>query len=122
MRHLRWLIAAHVALSEAMLPWFVFAFMEAKSFPLAGRRAAVESEQATEAILRGAIERGAQKGCFSTGSPAFAAALVKPLLQDWYVKHAKWRRRGISATDYAEGVRHFIERAPVTRTDLSPAS
>lgn len=121
-RHLRWLIAAHVMLTETMLPWFVFAFMEAKSFPLAGRRAAVESEEATEAIFRGAIERGAQKGCFSTESPAFAAALVKPLLQDWYVKRAKWRRRGLSAADYAEGVQRFIERALLTKTDPLPAS
>lgn len=110
-RHLRWLIAAHVALTEAMLPWFVFAFLEAKSFPPAGRRAAVESEEATEAIFRGAIERGARQGCYAVEDPAFAAGLIKPLLQDWYVKRAKWRRRGITADDYAARVQAFVERA-----------
>ena len=109
--HLRWLIGMHVALTETMLPWFVFAFMEAKSFPPAGRRAAVESEEATEAIFRDVIERGARQGRFSVEDPAFAAALVKPLLQDWYVKHAKWRRRGMSAQDYAVRIHGFVERA-----------
>ncbi|MFC6746181.1 TetR/AcrR family transcriptional regulator [Methylobacterium persicinum] len=31
--HLRWLIETHIRLTEAMQPWFVFAFMEAKGFP-----------------------------------------------------------------------------------------
>lgn len=114
-RQLRWLIETHVALTEAMLPWFVFAYMEAKSFPPAGRKAAVESEEATEAIFRNVIERGVRQGCFAVEDPAFAAGLIKPLLQDWYVKHAKWRRRGVSAADYAEGVHRFIERAMLRR-------
>ncbi|NMG41658.1 TetR family transcriptional regulator [Chelativorans sp. ZYF759] len=120
--HLRWLIETHVALTEAMLPWFVFAFLEAKSFPPAGRRAAVESEEATEAIFRGAIERGARQGCFSVEDPAFAAALLKPLLQDWYVKRAKWRRRGITADGYATRVQTFVEKALGARADHSPVA
>lgn len=119
-QHLRWLIKAHVALTEAMLPWFVFAFLEAKSFPPAGRRAAVESEEATEAIFRDAIERGAREGCFFVEDPLFAAALLKPLLQDWYVKRAKWRRRGITAEDYAARVQTFVEKALGADTDCSP--
>lgn len=109
--HLRWLIATHVALTEAMLPWFVFAYMEAKSFPPRGRRAAVESEEATEAIFGDVIARGVREGAFAVDDPAFTAALLKPLLQDWYVKRAKWRRRGIDAAGYAERVQAFVENA-----------
>ncbi|MCO5144789.1 MAG: TetR/AcrR family transcriptional regulator [Aquamicrobium sp.] len=109
--HLRWLIATHVALTEAMLPWFVFAFMEAKSFPSQGRKAAVESEEATEAIFRDVIARGAQQGAFAVDDPAFAAALLKPLLQDWYVKRAKWHRRGLDAEGYAACVEAFVGKA-----------
>lgn len=109
--HLRWLVASHVALTEAMLPWFVFAFMEAKSFPPAGRRAAVASEAATEAIFTSALEEGVRSGRFDIDDPDFAAALIKPLLQDWYVKRAKWRRRGINAEAYTMRVQSFIERA-----------
>ena len=57
------------------------------------------------------LEEGAKAGCFRITDPDFAAALIKPLLQDWYVKRAKWRRRGISAEIYAERVQSFIERA-----------
>lgn len=109
--HLRWLIQRHVVLTEIMLPWFVFAFLEAKSFPPAGRKAAVESEEATEAIFRSVLERGARKGYFAIEDPGFAAAILKPLLQDWYVKRSKWRRRGISASEYANRVQSFVERA-----------
>ncbi|MDX5402865.1 MAG: TetR/AcrR family transcriptional regulator; helix-turn-helix transcriptional regulator [Rhodobacterales bacterium] len=31
--HLNWLIATHIQMTEAMQPWFTFAFMEAKNFP-----------------------------------------------------------------------------------------
>ena len=109
--HLRWLVASHVALTEAMLPWFVFAYMEAKSFPQAGRRAAVASEEASEAIFTGALEEGVRTGRFDIDDPDFAAALIKPLLQDWYVKRAKWRRRGIDAEAYTARIQSFIERA-----------
>lgn len=109
--HLRWLITMHVALTETMLPWFVFAFMEAKSFPPAGRRAAVASEEATEAIFTAVLAEGERRGVFRLKDPGFTAALVKPLLQDWYVKRAKWRRRGVSAQDYAKTVCAFVESA-----------
>jgi AcrR family transcriptional regulator len=109
--HLRWLVANHIALTEAMLPWFVFAFMEAKSFPPAGRRAAVASEEATEALFTAVLEEGMHTGRFRIEDPAFAAALIKPLLQDWYVKRAKWRRRGISDHVYAARIQTFIEQA-----------
>ena len=109
--HLRWLVTVHIALTETMLSWFVFAFMEAKSFPPAGRRAAVASEAATEAVFTAVLEQGADSGQFEIDDPDFTAALIKPLLQDWYVKRAKWRRRAISAEAYTMRVQSFIERA-----------
>jgi AcrR family transcriptional regulator len=109
--HLRWLIASHVRLSEAMQPWFVFVFMEAKSFPPSARRSAVDSEMLAEAELAAIFERGTQAAVFAVAEPQLAAALVKPLLQDWYVKRAKYRKRGIGIDAYIEGVTGFVERA-----------
>ncbi|MBX3596782.1 MAG: TetR/AcrR family transcriptional regulator [Rhizobiaceae bacterium] len=111
LNHLRWLIETHVELTDAMLPWFNFAFLEAKSFPRFGRKAAIESEEASERIFREVIEKGVQQACFVVEDPAFAAALVKPLLQDWYVKRSKWRRRGINAKEYSTRVKNFVEKA-----------
>ncbi|MFG1477118.1 TetR/AcrR family transcriptional regulator [Xanthobacter sp. V4C-4] len=115
-RHLSWLIATHVALSEAMQPWFVFAYMEAKAFPPAARKAAVESELATERMFAQVLEQGARAGCLAVDDVAFTATLIKPLLQDWYVKRGKYKKRGVNAATYAARVSAFVLAA------LAPAT
>mgnify|MGYP003633025247 CR=1 FL=1 len=107
--HLRWFIERHIALTEIMQPWFVFAFMEAKSFPAANRRTAVESEAATEAAIATILHNGVNTGVFRLENPLLTAALLKPLLQDWYVKRGKYRKRNISASLYARAVCDFVE-------------
>ncbi|MGP2492408.1 TetR/AcrR family transcriptional regulator [Mesorhizobium sp. PUT5] len=109
--HLRWLIEAHVRLTEAMQPWFVFAFMEAKSFPAAERRMAVDSEAATEEIIAAVLRQGARHGVFAVADADLTASLIKPLLQDWYVKRAKHRKRGTGIDAYIEAVSSFVEAA-----------
>lgn len=110
-RHLDWLISTHIRLTEAMHPWFVFAFMEAKAFPQPARRMATESEETTEKIFAEAIAQGVESGVFRTPDPALTASLIKPLLQDWYVKRSKYRRRGISMDDYTQAVSCFVKKA-----------
>lgn len=107
--HLRWVIDAHVRLTEVMQPWFVFAYMEAKSFPPAARQAAIDSERLVEEVVERILERGQAAGCFVLGNPALTASLVKPLLQDWYVKRSKYRRRGIHIDLYISGVTTMVE-------------
>lgn len=109
--HLDWLIATHIRLTEAMQPWFVFAFMEAKSFPKPARRMATESEAATEQVFADVLSKGIERGQFSTDNPDLAAALIKPLLQDWYVKRAKYRKRGTRIEDYIKAVSTFVSGA-----------
>ncbi|HEY4191941.1 MAG TPA: TetR/AcrR family transcriptional regulator, partial [Mesorhizobium sp.] len=107
----RWLIETHIRLTEAMQPWFVFAFMEAKSFPAPARKMAVDSERATEAIFEAAIRSGIDAGLFQVQDPELAASLIKPLIQDWYVKRSKYRKRGVSIERYIETVTVFVEAA-----------
>jgi AcrR family transcriptional regulator len=109
--HLNWLIDTHIRLTEAMQPWFVFAFMEAKSFPAPARRMAVDSEAATEKVFAGVLARGLEAGVFQIDDPALTAALIKPLLQDWYVKRAKYRKRATSIDAYIEAVALFVDAA-----------
>ncbi|MEP3438347.1 MAG: TetR/AcrR family transcriptional regulator [Hoeflea sp.] len=115
-QHLRWLIERHVALTEIMQPWFVFAFMEAKSFPPASRRTAVESEAATETAIARILQNGVSTGVFRIEDPSLTAALVKPLLQDWYVKRGKYRKRKIPASAYARAVCEFVETGVLDQT------
>ena len=109
--HLDWLIETHIRLTEAMIPWFVFAFMEAKSFPLPARRMATDSEEATEKIIADVLDRGVSSGIFAVENPGLTAALIKPLLQDWYVKRSKHRKRGTSIERYIAGVKRFVDNA-----------
>jgi AcrR family transcriptional regulator len=108
---LRWLLETHLYLTETMQPWFVFAYMEAKAFPRDGRDLAVASELTTERLLAEALEQGARAGLFRIADVEMTAALIKPLLQDWYVKRAKYHRRGITPERYAQSVIDFVEAA-----------
>jgi len=118
--HLEWVVDTHVRLSEAMQPWFVFAFMEAKSFPTAERKIAVDSEAAIEKIIADVIERGVDSGAFAVREVGLTASLIKPLLQDWYVKRAKYRKRGTSIEAYIAAVTAFVEKA-LTAREPTPA-
>ena len=106
--HLRWLIDTHLRLTESMLPWFTFAFMEAKNFPPAERRMAIDSEALTEGFFADAIARGVASGRFRADSPPLMPALIKPLLQEWYVKRAKYRRRGVALESYSATVQGLV--------------
>lgn len=108
---LRWLVAGHVALTEAMLPWFTFAYMQAKSFPPEARALAVASEQRTEGLIAQVLAEGKATGDFQIADVEMTAALLKPMLQDWYVKRSKYRRRKVSPTAYAEALMGFVSAA-----------
>jgi len=113
--HLRWIVTTHIRLSEAMQPWFAFAFMEAKSFPQTERRAAVDMEASTETMIADVLKAGVASGTFAVAEIGLTAALIKPLLQDWYVKRAKYRRRGTSIEAYIATVAAFIDDALTPR-------
>lgn len=108
--HLDWLIERHLHLTEAMLPWFAFAFMEAKNFPAAERRMAIDSEELTESFFAQVIAEGVRTGAFRPDTPELMPSLIKPLLQDWYVKRSKYRRRGVDIAAYVAAVRQVVHR------------
>lgn len=108
---LRWLLRAHLFLTEAMQPWFYFSYMETRHFDQQARERAMEGELMSERYFADCLRAGAEQGIFQTSDPEFAAALIKPLLQDWYLKRWKYRRRNIDVEAYADAVIAFIEPA-----------
>lgn len=106
--HLKWLIAAHIRLTEEMQPWFSFAFMEAKNFPAKERDRAIDSEELTESIFSEVTARAIREGRFRPGVTPLLPTIIKPLLQDWYVKRAKYRRRGVSVDTYIRTVQEIV--------------
>jgi TetR/AcrR family transcriptional regulator, cholesterol catabolism regulator len=107
--HLRWLLRRHIFLSEVMQPWFFFAYMEAKTFEGWGRRMAIGSELRTQGLIADCLVAGQASGTFRPVDPFMTAALIKPLLQDWYLKRWKYRRNNVSPDDYAAWVIRFVE-------------
>jgi hypothetical protein len=71
----------------------------------------VRSELATEALFASALSDGVSQNIFRIDDVDLTAALIKPLLQDWYVKRSKYRRRGISVEQYVRAITSFIEAA-----------
>lgn len=108
---LRWLLRAHLYLTEAMQPWFYFSYMETKHFDRAARERALEGELASERYFSDCLRRGSAEGLFQVRDAELTAAMIKPLLQDWYLKRWKYRRRNISVEAYAEALIEFIEAA-----------
>lgn len=109
---LRGLIRRHVLLTESMQAWFAFAYMEANAFDRDARRKALAQELRTEGLLAEALVAGIAAGCFHPGlDVTMTAGLIKPLLQDWYVKRWKHRSRGTTPEAYAEAVIRFVEGA-----------
>ena len=101
-------IRSHLYLSEALQPWFFFSYMETRFFDADEGRRAISGELQTEAIFSDILERGIADGRFTLADPLLVAAAIKALLQDWYLKRWKYRRRGISVEAYADFVISII--------------
>jgi len=122
--HLKWLIDTHIRMTEEMLPWFTFSFMEAKNFPARERRMAIDSEELTEQYFADVCRVASDQGLFRPNVPAILPALIKPLLQDWYVKRTKYRRRNITVEVFSDTVQDFVIRAclPSQAAPVPPVS
>ena len=106
---LRTAIKTHLQLSEAMRPWFYFSYMEAKNLSRAEREKAVASELYTEKIIADILAEGEDTGVFQARDHLLAAAVVKAMLQDWYLKRKKYAKRNIPVDRYAGFVLDFID-------------
>lgn len=94
-------IYTHLYLSEIMHPWFYFSYMEAKNLSRKAQEKVIELALFTEKIFIDAIESGKQDGTFRDVNKEFTAAMIKALLQDWYLKRWKYEMRNISVEQYA---------------------
>jgi TetR/AcrR family transcriptional regulator, cholesterol catabolism regulator len=106
---LRSAIHAHLYLSELMQPWFYFSYMETKNFPKDEHKKAIEAELFTEKILIDLMEEGQEKGIFRQVRTELLAAVIKAMLQDWYLKRRKYQGRKVSVENYAAFMVDLIE-------------
>ena len=97
-------IRAHLYLSEAMQPWFFFSYMEARHLGKVEKQRAKEGEMATERYIAEVIKQGKRQGVFADVDHQLTAAVVKSMLQDWYLKRWKYAKRRVSVERYADFV------------------
>lgn len=97
-------IRAHLYLSEAMQPWFFFSYMEARHLGKVEKQRAKEGELATERHIAEVIKEGKRQGFFADVDHRLTAAVVKAMLQDWYLKRWKYAKRRVSVERYADFV------------------
>jgi TetR/AcrR family transcriptional regulator, cholesterol catabolism regulator len=106
---LKRVIQSHLFLSEVMQPWFYFAYMETKNLAKQEHKKAIEAELATEKLLIDIMKEGRDKGIFKTVNMELTGAVIKAMLQDWYLKRWKYARRNVSVEKYAAFVVDLIE-------------
>ncbi len=92
-----------------MQPWFYFSYMETKNFPKDEHKKAIEAELFTEKILIDIMKEGQEKGTFRQVRTELLAAVIKAMLQDWYLKRRKYQGRKVSVENYAAFMVDLIE-------------
>jgi len=103
------LIHSHLYLSELLQPWFYFAFMETKNLSQEYKNVAINSELTMEKLLHKTINEGLKEKTFSiddepSEKSQLTAAMIKAMLQDWYLKRWKYKKRKITVDAYAKQV------------------
>ena len=105
------LIRRHIEVSDVLQRWFAFAFLEIKAFDKDAREIVLQSEMRNEKLMADAIADGIARRIFIDLPPLTLAGLIMPLLQDWYIKRWKFRKRGLTGAAYVEAVTEFVDRA-----------
>jgi TetR/AcrR family transcriptional regulator, cholesterol catabolism regulator len=106
---LRRAIQAHLFLSEILREWFYFSYMETKNLGREDHRKAIEAELFTEKLFIDIIHEGQKAGAFREVDTDLLGAVIKAMLQDWYLKRWKYAGRKVSVERYAAFVVEFVE-------------
>lgn len=95
------LIRGHIYLSELLRPWFYFVFMESKNLPVKNKQHAREAELNFQRLLEDIYQ-----------DDSLAASHLMALMQDWHVKHWKYRNednREASIDTFADSVNEIAQ-------------
>lgn len=112
------LVRAHIFVSDCLQPWLFFAFMETKHLSRANKEIAKQNETRTEEMLNEILQTGVSKKEIKVSSNDIfmICMLIKTLLQNWYIKHAKYLKQKITCEDYVL----FIEQVIAKQLELKP--
>lgn len=118
LENMRNLVKTHVFMSEAMQPWFYFTYMEGKNLKKPERKIAVEHELHSDQIIIDVLKKGEEEEIFKPQPHQLTTALIKSMLNDWYLKRWKYAKLKVSVDDYAAYVIDFIESHCLVSHDM----
>jgi AcrR family transcriptional regulator len=99
---LKAIIFGEIYMMQILNPWYYFCFMELKGLDRAQQEQAMELELRFERILVDAFKAGIERGDFNCARPEIQAAMVTAQLQQWHLKHWKFRLREVGMDEYAQ--------------------
>lgn len=94
------LLARHIYISERLKKWFYFVFMECKSLDRELLETIIASEQFMESAILERILDANQQNLSQCTNPDFVSAMLKVMLQEWYLKSWKYHQKDINADQY----------------------
>lgn len=101
---LRAIVFGEIYMMQILNPWYYFCYMELKGLPREQQQQAMNLELRFESYLIAAFEAGVERGQFKCEQPELLASHVTAQLQQWYLKHWKFKQRKVEMQDYAEHV------------------
>ncbi len=102
-------VKTHLFMSEAMQARFYFTYMEGKNLKKAERKLAVEHELEGDHLLTEILVQGEKDDIFKKQEHNVTSALIKAMLNDWYLKRWKYAKLNVSVDDYAVYVLDVVE-------------
>jgi AcrR family transcriptional regulator len=110
LEQLRIAVRTHVFLSETLLDWFYFSYMETRNMAAEEKRQARQAELGIEELFCNIIRAGQRQGVFRELDPQLSVSLLEAMLQDWYLKRWKYRQRQLDVETYVSFVQAMLER------------
>ncbi len=101
---LRAIIFGEIYMIQILNPWYYFCYMELKGLPREQQQQAMELELRFESYLIAAFQAGVKSGQFVCDNPELLASHVTAQLQQWHLKHWKFKHRDIGMQEYAANV------------------
>ena len=100
-QRLKAIIYGEIYMMQILNPWYYFCYMELKGLDREQQEQAMELELRFDRILVDAFRAGIEMGQFTCEQPELLASTVTSQLQQWYLKHWKFKLRNISMDEYA---------------------
>lgn len=98
---LRAIIYGELFMMQLLNPWYYFCYMELKGLDKEQQQQAMDLELRFDGLLVDAINAGVRNGQFVCANPELLASSITGQLQQWHLKHWKFKLREVNLEQYA---------------------